>query len=223
MFTNIITETTTSVSAGGTILAIVIALILGLVIAGIYALGGNASKYMLVSLATLPAIVGVVILVVNGNLGVGIAVMGAFSLVRFRSIPGKSLDICFLFFAMAVGLVSGMGYVVFAAVITVVIGAFLLIGSKLDVGIEKSENKSLKITIPEDLNYSNCFDDIFEKYTKGAKLIKVKTANMGMLYELNYQISLKDNSMEKNMIDDIRVRNGNLTVVCERVFSIETI
>lgn len=223
MFTNIITETTTSISAGGTILAIVIALILGLVISGIYALGGNASKYMLVSLATLPAIVGVVILVVNGNLGVGIAVMGAFSLVRFRSIPGKSLDICFLFFAMAVGLVSGMGYVVFAAVITVVIGAFLLIGSKLDVGIEKSENKSLKITIPEDLNYSNCFDDIFEKYTKGAKLIKVKTANMGMLYELNYQISLKDNSMEKNMIDDIRVRNGNLTVVCERVFSIETI
>ena len=124
---------------------------------------------------------------------------------------------------MAVGLVSGMGYAVFAAVITVVIGAFLLIGSKLDVGIEKSENKSLKITIPEDLNYSNCFDDIFEKYTKGAKLVKVKTANMGMLYELNYQISLKDNSMEKNMIDDIRVRNGNLTVVCERVFSIETI
>lgn len=223
MFTNIITETTTSISAGGTILAIVIALILGLVISGIYALGGNASKYMLVSLATLPAIVGVVILVVNGNLGVGIAVMGAFSLVRFRSIPGKSLDICFLFFAMAVGLVSGMGYAVFAAVITVVIGAFLLIGSKLDVGIEKSENKSLKITIPEDLNYSNCFDDIFEKYTKGAKLVKVKTANMGMLYELNYQISLKDNSMEKNMIDDIRVRNGNLTVVCERVFSIETI
>lgn len=223
MFTNIITETTTSISAGGTILAIVIALILGLVISGIYALGGNASKYMLISLATLPAIVGVVILVVNGNLGVGIAVMGAFSLVRFRSIPGKSLDICFLFFAMAVGLVSGMGYAVFAAVITVVIGAFLLIGSKLDVGIEKSENKSLKITIPEDLNYSNCFDDIFEKYTKGAKLVKVKTANMGMLYELNYQISLKDNSMEKNMIDDIRVRNGNLTVVCERVFSIETI
>ena len=223
MFTNIITETTTSISAGGTILAIVMALILGLVIAGIYALGGNASKYMLVSLATLPAIVGVVILVVNGNLGVGIAVMGAFSLVRFRSIPGKSLDICYLFFAMAVGLVSGMGYVVFAAVITVVIGAVLLIGSKLDIGIEKSENKSLKITIPEDLNYSNCFDDIFEKYTKSAKLVKVRTANMGMLYELNYEIKLRDNSLEKNMIDDIRVRNGNLTVVCERIFSIETI
>lgn len=223
MFTNIITETTTSISAGGTILAIVMALILGLVISGIYALGGNASKYMLVSLATLPAIVGVVILVVNGNLGVGIAVMGAFSLVRFRSIPGKSLDICYLFFAMAVGLVSGMGYVVFAAVITAVIGAVLLIGSKLDIGIEKSENKSLKITIPEDLNYSNCFDDIFEKYTKSAKLVKVRTANMGMLYELNYEIKLRDNSLEKNMIDDIRVRNGNLTVVCERIFSIETI
>lgn len=223
MFTNIITETTTSISAGGTILAIVMALVLGLVIAGIYALGGNASKYMLVSLATLPAIVGVVILVVNGNLGVGIAVMGAFSLVRFRSLPGKSLDICYLFFAMAVGLVSGMGYVVFAAVITVIIGAVLLVGSKLDIGIEKSENKSLKVTIPEDLNYSNCFDDIFEKYTKSVKLVKVKTANMGMLYELNYQISLKDNSLEKNMIDDIRVRNGNLTVVCERFFDIEAL
>lgn len=223
MFTNIITETTTSISAGGTILAIAIALVLGIVIAGIYALGGNASKYMLVSLTTLPAIVGVVILVVNGNLGVGIAVMGAFSLVRFRSLPGKSLDICYLFFAMAVGLVSGMGYVIFAAVITAVIGVVLLISSKLDIGIEKSENKRLKITIPEDLNYSNCFDDIFEKYTKSAKLVKVKTANMGMLYELNYQISLRDKSLEKNMIDDIRVRNGNLTVVCERFFDIEAL
>lgn len=223
MFTNIITDTATSISAWGTAAAIGIALVLGLIIAGIYALGGNASKYMLVSLTVLPAVVGVVILAVNGNLGVGIAVMGAFSLVRFRSIPGKSLDICYLFFAMAVGLVSGIGYVYFAALITVLIGAVLLIGSRLDIGTEKSTNKRLKITIPEDLDYSGCFDDIFSKYTKKARLVKVKTSNMGMLYELTYEISLIDKDSEKSMIDDLRVRNGNLTITCERNIDEESI
>lgn len=223
MFTNVISSTATSISAWGTVAAIGTALVLGLVIAGIYALSGNASKYMLVSLTVLPAVVGVVILTVNGNLGVGIAVMGAFSLVRFRSIPGKSLDICYLFFAMAVGLVSGIGYIYFAAIITVLIGAVLLVGSKLDIGTEKSRNKRLKITIPEDLDYAGCFEDIFEKYTKKAKLIKVKTANMGMLYELTYEISLINADNEKAMIDDLRVRNGNLTIVCERNFDSEAI
>ncbi len=223
MFTNIITDVTTDISVWGVIIAIAVSLVLGLVIAGIYAMSGNASKYMLVSLAILPAVVGVVILVVNGNLGAGIAVMGAFSLVRFRSIPGKSLDICFLFFAMGVGLVSGMGYVIFAAVITVIIGAVLLVGSKLDIGTERSENKKLRITIPEDLDYSQCFTDLFEKYTKSAKLIKVRTTNMGMLYELTYEIRLKNSSMEKSLIDDVRVRNGNLTIVCERNINFESI
>ncbi|MGN1137364.1 MAG: DUF4956 domain-containing protein [Oscillospiraceae bacterium] len=186
----------------------------GLIIALVYRVGTKfPSRNLTAALVILPAVVQVVIMLVNGNVGAGVAVMGAFSLVRFRSVPGTSRDIIMLFFAMAAGLATGMGYIFFALVFVAVIGIIFTAAEKL---IPKAweGRQQLKITIPEDLDYSGVFDDIFEKYTSYSELIRVKTTNMGTMYELVYHISQKDASREKAMLDEIRCRNGNLTVVC---------
>lgn len=194
-----------------------VSVILGLCVAAVYILQGEHSKNFVITLALLPSLVQVVIMMVNGNLGTGIAVMGAFSLVRFRSVPGSSKEIVCIFFAMAVGLATGMGYVTFAAAVTVVVGGLLLLFCRTSFGEMKNNDRDLRVTIPENLDYTDMFRDIFEKYTAGeAALHKVRTTNMGSLYELTYRIRLKDSKLEKKMIDDIRCRNGNLTVVCSR-------
>lgn len=195
----------------------VVSVILGLCVAAVYILQGEHSKNFVITLALLPSLVQVVIMMVNGNLGTGIAVMGAFSLVRFRSVPGSSKEIVCIFFAMAVGLATGMGYVTFAAAVTVVVGGLLLLFCRTSFGEMRNNDRDLRVTIPENLDYTDMFQDIFEKYTAGeAALHKVRTTNMGSLYELTYRIRLKDSKLEKKMIDDIRCRNGNLTVVCSR-------
>jgi uncharacterized membrane protein YhiD involved in acid resistance len=155
-------------------------------------------------------------MMVNGNLGTGVAVMGAFSLVRFRSLPGSSKEISAIFFAMAVGLSTGMGYISFAAVMTIILSLTLLLLSKTSFGGGETSSKELKITIPENLNYADVFDDLFEKYTKSAVLEKVKTTNLGSMFDLHYRIELNDESEEKAFIDEIRCRNGNLTVACNK-------
>lgn len=164
-----------------------------------------------------PAIVQTVIMLVNGNLGTGVAVMGAFSLVRFRSVPGSAREICSLFLAMALGLATGMGYIGIAVFLAVVLNLVqvLLVLSKFGEGV--SEEKELKITIPESLDYTGIFDDIFVTHTRRAELMRVKTSNMGSLYELCYRVTLKNRNTEKQMIDEIRCRNGNLTIVCGKV------
>ena len=189
-------------------------LILGIIIALFYMYKSNYNKSFVVTLALLPAIVGAVISIVNGSVGTGIAVMGAFSLVRFRSIPGTAKEIGFIFFSMAVGLATGMGYIAYAVVFTILIGisSFVLFKSKF--GESKQNQKKLFITIPETLDYSNLFDDLFAEYTKMYKLERVKTTNLGSLYKLYYDIILKDETKEKEMIDQIRRRNGNLDIVC---------
>lgn len=156
-------------------------------------------------------------MLVNGNLGAGVAVAGAFSLVRFRSVPGNSREITSVFLAMAVGLAAGMGCIGIAVILTVVIGAAACILSFAPIHDKKESLKELKITIPENLDYSGIFDDIFREFTISAVLNRVKTVNMGSLYELVYQIQLKDSAREKEMLDEIRVRNGNLEIVCGRV------
>lgn len=156
-------------------------------------------------------------MLVNGNLGTGVAVMGAFSLVRFRSVPGSAREICSLFLAMALGLATGMGYIGIAVFLAVVLNLVqvLLVLSKFGEGV--SEEKELKITIPESLDYTGIFDDIFVTHTRRAELMRVKTSNMGSLYELCYRVTLKNRNTEKQMIDEIRCRNGNLTIVCGKV------
>lgn len=194
------------------------ALILGIGIAFCHSFHNRTSRNFLLTLAVLPVIVQSVIMVVNGNLGTGVAVAGAFSLVRFRSVPGNSREIAAVFLAMAVGLACGMGYLGLAALVTVIVELVMLLVLVLPVGTHQGGERVLKVEIPENLDYSGIFDDIFSKYTiSGAVLNKVKTVNMGSLYELDYHLTLKDQSKEKEMLDEIRTRNGNLTIVCGRV------
>lgn len=169
------------------------------------------------TLAILPAVVQAVIMLVNGNLGTGVAVMGAFGLVRFRSAPGNAREIGSVFLAMAIGLATGMGYLGIAVLLLLIIGAAILILIGIPFGSQSFSQKELKVTIPENLDYAGIFDDLFEKYTKSAELMKVRTTNMGSLYELCYRIELKKEEEEKAMLDDIRCRNGNLTIVCGRI------
>lgn len=214
MFISIL-ESTGGLTIGGAIICTVASIILGLTIAYIYMGQGRCSKNFAITLVTLPVLVQVVIMMVNGNLGTGVAILGAFGLVRFRSVPGTSKEICCVFFAMAVGLATGMGFITFAVMITVVISLLLLILSKTTFGETKSL-RLLKITIPESLDYTEVFNDIFERYAKEVTLNRVKTTNLGSLFELNYDIVLKDDKQEKALIDELRCRNGNLTIVCSR-------
>jgi uncharacterized membrane protein YhiD involved in acid resistance len=190
-------------------------LILGAVIALFFCKGQRTTQGFAITLALMPAIVQMVIMLVNGNIGTGVAVMGAFSLVRFRSAPGSAREICAIFLAMAVGLACGTQHLTAAIIFTVIICAANALYNQLDFGKEPGE-KHLKITIPESLDYCDVFNDIFEKYTESYDLKEVKTTNMGSLYKLDYKIVLKDEKLEKAMIDELRTRNGNLEIACGR-------
>ncbi len=194
------------------------ALVLGLVMAIAYMYRTRYTKSFVVTLALLPAVVCVVIMMVNGNVGAGVAVAGAFSLVRFRSVPGTAKEICTLFLAMGTGLIVGMGYLGFAAIFTLVMCAVFVLYNLLDFGTAKNAAtyKILTITIPEDLNYTDIFDDIFKEYTISSELARVKTTNMGSLFRLTYYVTLKDVTKEKEMIDKIRCRNGNLEITVSK-------
>lgn len=205
-------------SLKGMAICTMVSLVLGLIISVTYMLCSDKyTKNFAVTLVIMPVLVQAVITMVNGNLGTGVAIVGAFSLVRFRSIPGTSKDIGTIFYAMAVGLATGMGYVGYAAIFTVIVSAAFIVLCKTGFGERKSIEKQLKIVIPENLNYKGLFDDIFEKYTDGVKLDRVKTTNLGSLFEVNYLVKLKPDADEKAMIDEIRTRNGNLTVACGTV------
>ena len=200
------------------IICVVSALIIGLIIAMSYIYKTRYTKSFVITLATLPAIVCVVIMMVNGNIGAGVAVAGAFSLVRFRSVPGTAKEIGMIFLAMGTGLVTGMGYIGYALLFAIILCVVNVIYTfvSLKVNSKDSVNKILKITIPEDLDYTNVFDDLFFEYTKSHELIKVKTTNMGSMFRLTYDIVLKDLKEEKILIDKIRERNGNLEIMVSR-------
>ena len=213
MFNSILTTVTTSMTVAEAVGCTAASLILGLVIALVYMKSSkNYSKNYILTLVLLPALVQVVIMMVNGNLGTGVAVMGAFSLVRFRSIPGTSKEICGIFFAMITGLATGMGYIGYAAIFTLIISLAMFVISHTSFGEEKDLDKDLRVTIPESLEYNGFIDDLFEKYTQQHQLSFVKTTNMGSMYELQYKIRLKNEAKEQELMNAIRCRNGNLTV-----------
>lgn len=193
--------------------AMATALVLGILIALVYKRGTVYVENLSVVLAVLPLMISTVIMIVNGNLGTSVAVLGAFGLVRFRSAPGSAREIGFIFYAMAVGLAAGMGFLTMAALITLVIGAVLFVLEKIRFGDHASKERELRITIPEDLNYNGIFDEPFEAYTKYAHLERVKTTNMGTMYELSYRIEMKDEADQKALIDELRCRNGNLGII----------
>lgn len=193
-----------------------VSLVLGIATALISMYRTKCSQSFAVTLAVLPAIVQIVIMLVNGNVGAGVAVAGAFSLVRFRSVPGTAREIGVIFLAMALGLATGMGYVVLAAVFFVVIAVVLLLLTKLGFGTRRTDERLLRITIPENLDYDGLFDDLFATYTTAHTLERVKTANMGTLYELQYRVTLRDVQVPKAFLDALRCRNGNLNITCSR-------
>ena len=172
---------------------------------------------MAVTLALLPAMVQIIILLVNGNLGAGVAVSGAFGLVRFRSAPGSARDITCIFLAMTLGLATGMGYIGIAVVTGAAMCLLLLVYAALSFGRRPEEEKELKITIPENLDYTGLFEDLFAEYTRSAELISVRTTGMGSLYSLHYHVTLVSSEAEKQLLDAIRCRNGNLDIVCGKV------
>ena len=211
-------ELTKVISVTDFMLCLGFSLVLGLIMAGTYMYRSRYTKSFVVTLALLPAVVCIVIMLVNGNVGTGVAVAGAFSLVRFRSVPGSAKEICMLFLAMGAGLISGMGYLGFAILFTAVMCIMFMLYNRLDLGSKKNANtyKTFAITIPEDLDYSHVFDDIFDKYTTSSDLTRVKTTNMGSMFRLTYNVTLKDAAKEKEMIDKLRCRNGNLEITVSK-------
>ena len=191
-------------------------MILGLLVALCFSFRSSFSKSFIITLAIIPAIVQVIIMMVSGSIGAGVAVAGTFSLVRFRSEAGTARQIGAIFLAVALGIANAMGYVVISAIFFVIITVFYLLLNLVNLGGHDPQ-RDLRITIPESLDYEGVFDDLFAQYTTKHALDRVKTTNMGTLYELRYTVTLKDETQIKAFMDDIRTRNGNLTVVCGRM------
>lgn len=205
-----------TLTGGALIIATLCSLAIGCFIAFMYTIKNSYSKSFIITLALLPAIVQMIIMLVNGNIGAGVAVAGTFSLVRFRSAPGSGKEITSIFLAMAAGLATGMGYIGIAAIFTVIIAIANLILSSIPFTGHAQEEKTLKITIPESLDFEGVFDDVFSRYTEKADLEEVRTSGMGSLYKLTYKIVLRQKVSTKGMIDEIRQRNGNLEITCSR-------
>lgn len=210
-------EIQVTVSVWNFLLCVLVSLVLGGAYYFAYSIKNRTTSSFRTSLVFLPPVVCVVIMMVSGNIGIGVAIAGAFSLVRFRSAQGSAKEISVIFMAMCSGLIAGVGYIAYAVLFTVLMCAIIVCSNILyRVKERKSRRKTLKITIPEDLDYTEVFADIFEKYTDENRLKAVKTSNMGSLYKLTYDVTFKKNVSEKQFIDEIRVRNGNLEIMILR-------
>lgn len=215
IFNNPTLTTDLSINMSSTLLSIMVALLLGLIVSIAYILTTSKrdrSPNFALSLVVLPTIVAVVILLVGSNIARAFSMAGVFTIVRFRSIPGDSKNISFVFLSMSVGLATGMGYLTFGAVVVLILVSVIVLINKLGFGVLKQKEKRLRITIPEDMNYQGAFDDLFSKYTKYCEMQKVKTTNLGTLFELSYDLIMKENVSEKEFIDAMRCRNGNLNI-----------
>lgn len=211
-----VTEQAEVISLGDTLSYMLAAVVVGVLIAAVYILITEKSRRSLsfiVSMLILPAVVALVITLVGSNVARAFSIAGVFALVKFRSVPGESKDISLVFMAMAAGLACGLGYITLAFSVLLVLGIIVVLGFKVVAIFFKDTTKQLRIMIPEDMNYSGAFDDLFKEYTKGARLEKVKTSNMGTLYELTYSVQMKADADEKKFMDELRCRNGNLRII----------
>lgn len=201
-----------SVSTFNFLVCCLASIVLGAAVAGVYMFRHTYSKNFVVTLALLPLIVQMVITLVNGNLGAGIAVMGVFNLVRFRSIPGSAKDIGSVFFAMAIGLATGMGFIALAVLFTFIVGVVNVVYVLSPFGRPQQPEKVLRVTVPEDLEFDGMFDAVLARYTAEHELTEVCTTNMGSLYQLEYQVRLAQPGIEKRLMDEVRCLNWNLKV-----------
>ena len=219
LFYDIFTDT--AVDPAMMMLAIGVSLLLGLVVAKVYQFKTVYSKSFVMSLALLPTLIAIVIFLVNGSLGAGVAVMGAFSLIRFRSAPGGAKELVSIFLVMTIGIAIGMGYLVFATVFTFIMSLVMLLLEVVNFGQIKHSMRQLTIVIPESLDYESIFDDIFNKAVNHVELANVKTSDMGSLFNLKYILQLNGQMTEKELIDALRTRNGNLEIAISRYITKE--
>ena len=219
LFYDIFTDT--AVDPAMMLLAIGVSLLLGLVVAKVYQFKTVYSKSFVMSLALLPTLIAIVIFLVNGSLGAGVAVMGAFSLIRFRSAPGGAKELVSIFLVMTIGIAIGMGYLVFATVFTLIMSLVMLLLEVVNFGQMKHSMRQLTVVIPESLDYESIFDDIFSKAANHVELANVKTSDMGSLFKIKYIIQLNGRMTEKELIDALRTRNGNLEIAISRYITKE--
>mgnify|MGYP003083873576 FL=1 len=219
LFYDIFTDT--AVDPAMMMLAIGVSLLLGLVVAKVYQFKTVYSKAFVMSSALLPTLIAIVIFLVNGSLGAGVAVMGAFSLIRFRSAPGGAKELVSIFLVMTIGIAIGMGYLVFATVFTFIMSLAMLLLEVVNFGQMKHSMRQLTVVIPESLDYESIFDDIFNKAANHVELANVKTSDMGSLFKIKYIIQLNGRMTEKELIDALRTRNGNLEIAISRYITKE--
>lgn len=219
LFYDIFTDT--AVDPAMMMLAIGVSLLLGLIVAKVYQFKTVYSKSFVMSLALLPTLIAIVIFLVNGSLGAGVAVMGAFSLIRFRSAPGGAKELVSIFLVMTIGIAIGMGYLVFATVFTLIMSLAMLLLEVVNFGQMKHSMRQLTVVIPESLDYESIFDDIFNKAANHVELANVKTSDMGSLFKIKYIIQLNGRMTEKELIDALRTRNGNLEIAISRYITKE--
>ena len=193
-----------------------VSLVLGILSALLCMYKSKYSQSFVIALAMLPAVVQLIIMLANGNIGAGVAVAGAFGLVRFRSATGTAKEIGLIFLAMAIGLSTGMGYIAVAVIFFFIMAIFTILLTTLKFGAGSENERDLRITVAENVDYDGLFDDILEKYTRSYEIDRVKTTNMGTLFEVHYKIILRDGKVPKEFLDELRVRNGNLSIVCSR-------
>jgi uncharacterized membrane protein YhiD involved in acid resistance len=213
MFNTIFDTSATGLDIKTALIAAGAALLLGIMLAITHMKTSQTTKGFLVTLATLPLLVMAVMIMINGNLGTSIAILGAFSLIRFRSLQGRAKDLLAIFFAMMIGLACGMGHILFGTVITVIAIVAILLFTYTHILEPDRHERVLKIVIPEDMDYEEVFTDIFKKYTSRHRLVKMKTMNLGSLYKLTYDVKMRHGVKEKDFLDEIRVKNCNLKVL----------
>lgn len=215
-----------SIDLGSTILIILSSLLLGLGISLVYMFTHKKERYtagFTIALIMLPAIIAMIILLVGNNVARAFSLAGAFSLIRFRSAPGDSKDIAFVFFTLGVGLACGMGYIGYATLFAIILCSVMIILDKIDFGKNRNSLMKLKIVIPEDMDYQGVFDDVLEEYTFNRELAKIRTTQFGSLFEITYEITLKDMNKSKEFIDKLRCKNGNLNIILSMMDNAEMI
>ena len=208
-------STAADFSIGNTLIILAAALVLGLAIGGVYILTHRREGYsseLPTTLVMLPATVAIIILLVGNNIAGAFTLAGAFSLVRFRAATGNAKDVAYVFVSVAVGLACGMGYIAYGALFAVVLSAVMIALNSANFGQPPKGAMQLKITMPENLDFENAFDDIFSKYTDNIRRVRARTVDYGTLYEASYHLKLKNGVSEKAFVDELRCRNGNLNV-----------
>lgn len=218
IFNGIFNTGTSVISVTDFLMCIAVSLGIGVFLGMVYMFKSRYTQSFVVTLAMLPGVVCVVIMLVNGNIGAGVAVAGAFSLVRFRSVPGTAREIGAIFLAMGTGLIAGMGYLAYSVLFALLLGGISMLYTLTGFGEKRNTilQKTLNITIPEDLDYPEVFDDLLDKFTSSYELMQVKTTNMGSMFRLVYQVELREAAGEKKFIDELRCRNGNLEISISR-------